>query len=321
MSEELRKATNNVRVVGVVKELKKLEVKKNEDGSKYINGALVIKAGEHTEITLKVYVQQLTQKGKEKQSYTILKQFIDGELETMATNVENPTKIKVYGNGDFTPNLKEELYVPEGKTEVTSSISIDLGFGNIKVDNEITVEDYCATFDVEMYVKDIEEEIDKTTEEETGRVIIKGLVPQYNGTVFPLNVVVGILEPEEEGEEPYDFAEDIKDGVSEGDTLNVWGDINFAKIIEKKKKGGSLGKAKVEDKTTYIHELVGTGADVIEDEDKQFDEELIMKASKERANKIKEKEEEKAKEGGKENKKGLNKDKNKDRKPKKNLGF
>lgn len=324
--EELRKVTNNVRLVGVIKE-QKLKEAKNDEGEKYINGSLVIKAGKHTEVTLKVYVQQFTKKGKEKKSYTVLKQLANGDLPTMATNVEEATKVKVYGNGDFTPQLKEDIFIPEGEKEAKTSLNLDLGFGNIVVDNELTEEDYSATFDIEMYVRDVEEEVKTINEEETetGRVIIKGLVPTYSGTVFPLSVVVGVLPSEEEGGEDYDFAEDIRDGVSEGDTLNIWGDINFSKIVEKKKKGGSLGKAKTEEKTTYIHELIGTGADVLEDEDKQLDEELIEKASKERASIIKEKEED-AKSKDKGDKKGLNKkdssktDKS-DRKPKKNLGF
>lgn len=313
--EELRKVTNKIEAIGVVKE-HKLEEGKGDKG-KYINGSLVVKTGENSEIPIKVFVQQNTKDGKERKVYTTLKQFIDGSLHTMATDKENAAIIHIYGSKDFTPQIKEEIFVPANEDKAITKISLDLGFGNIKVDNSLSPEDFKAGFDIEMFVTNIEEE--EKDEEETGRIIVKGLVPNYDGTVFPLEVVAGkILD--EEGEE-YDFAEDIKENVSEGDTLNIWGDINYQSIVEKIKKGGGLGRAKIEEKRTYINELVGTGAEVVEDDDKQLDEELIEKASKERASKIKEKENE-AKEDKKENKKGLtNKKDNKERKPRKSLGF
>ena len=323
MANELRKAINNVSITGVVKEVKDLKENKGDNG-KYINGSLVVKAGS-SEITVKVFVQQMTKTGNEKKAYTNLKKFIDGEFNSMATDSENPARIKIYGNGDFTPQLKEDIYVPKGKTKATSSINVDLGFGNVIVDNDITEEEFGATFDIEMFVKDVIEEVKKVgdDEEETGRVIVKGLVPCYNGTVFPLNIVTGIIPPEEAGEEEYDFASDVRDGISQGGTINIWGNINYERIVEKKKKGGSLGKAKIEDKTTYIHELVGTGAEVLEDEDKQFDEDLIAKAVKERNNTIKEEEAKAQSEDGENKGKGLKTSGSKEegRKPKKSLGF
>ncbi|WP_291567115.1 MULTISPECIES: hypothetical protein [unclassified Clostridium] len=317
--EELRKVTNKIEAIGVVKE-HKLEEGKGDKG-KYINGSLTVKTGENSEIPIKVFVQQNTKEGKERKVFTTLKQFIDGSLHTMATDKENAAILHIYGNKDFTPQIKEEIFVPANEEKAITKISLDLGFGNIKVDNSLSEEDFKAAFDIEMFVTDITEELkgEEPDEEETGRVIVKGLVPNYDGTVFPLEVVAGKIV-DEEGEE-YDFAEDIKENVSEGDTLNIWGDINYQSIIEKVKKGGSLGRAKIEEKRTYINELVATGAEVVEDDDKQLDEELIEKASKERASKIKEKENE-AKDDKKENKKGLtNKKDNKERKPKKSLGF
>ena len=60
MSEELRVATNTVELVGAVKELKNLEVKKNDQGEKYISGNIVVKCGETSEVTLKVFKKELT---------------------------------------------------------------------------------------------------------------------------------------------------------------------------------------------------------------------------------------------------------------------
>ena len=304
---ENRQAMNKVELVGVVKEQKLKEGKNEKDNSKYINGSLVIGCGD-SEVTLKVFVGEKTKENKVKKNYTTLKKFIDGEYLTMAKDKDEAAKVRVYGSGTFTPQFKEDLFVPEGTQECKSSINIDLGFGNIYVDEkgDITEEDFKAIFDVEMFVTDIEEEINKVgdEEEETGRVKVKGYVPGYNGTIFPLTVVAGKVE-DEDGE--FDFAEQIRDGINEGDSVNFWGDINYIKIIKKVKKGGALGKAKVEEKREYVHDLVATGGEVLE-EDKEWEEENIEKAVRERTVLMKTKEDE-AKSGDKKEKGLKSKDK------------
>ncbi len=284
---ENRTAMNKVELVGVVKEHQLKEGK--SDNGKYINGSLVVACGE-AEVKLKVYVGEKTKEGKVKKSYETLNKFIKEEYLTMAKDKDEAAVIRVYGSGDFTPQFREELFVPENGKECKSVISVDLGFGNIYVDenNKIKEEDYKATFDIEMYVQEIEEEVKKNgdDEEETGRVKIKGCVPCYGGKAFPITLIAGTVV-DEEGE--FDFAEQIRENVSEGDSMNFWGDINYISILEKKKKGGSLGRAKVEEKRTTIHELVATGGEVLDDE-KEWEEEAIEKALKERAIDIKEKE-------------------------------
>jgi hypothetical protein len=95
-------------------------------------------------------------------------------------------------------------------------------------------------------------------------------------------------------------------------TLNVWGDIDYKAIVTKVKKGGGLGKAKVEEKRDYVNDLVITGADIIEDEEKEFDMELIKKAKVERDIEIENKKKEESAEDSKKGK-GLNKDKGEDK--------
>lgn len=275
MAKEMRVAGNKIAITGVIKE-HKLKEQKGEKG-KYINGSLVIKAGEFKEIEVKVFVDELTKEKKVKKTFSTLKDIIDKKLPTMVDDKENPTAISIYGNKDFVPKLKEERYANQTKTDTITKLSCELGFGSIKVLDSITEEDFKATFDIEMFVVAVEDELNKE-EEETGRVKIKGYVPTYGGGIFPMEVIAGLIV-DEEGE--YNFAEDVKSDVSEGDTINVWGDINFEKIVEKKSKGGKLGRAKTEDVNTYINEFVAIGADFLED-DNAYEEEDIEKAVKER---------------------------------------
>jgi hypothetical protein len=281
MTQELRQGLNKIEITGVLKE-SKLSSGKSDNGN-YINGSLVIKAGEFTELELKVFANEKNKEGKVRKVYETLKQILDKELETLADGVpeEEATKVRVWGNEGFTPQFREEMYVTEANPdEVTTRISLDLGFGNVTVDDRIKPEDYKATFDVEMFVVKIQDEI--KNHEETGRVIIKGYVPVYGGEVIPLEVVAGVVE-DEDGE--FDFAEEIRGSVHEGSTINLWGNIDYKAIIVKKSKGGSLGRAKVEETRTYVNDLVAIGGDIIDDVDLEIDEELIRQAAKERENK------------------------------------
>lgn len=287
MATELRQAKNNVTLVGVVKE-HKLKANDGENG-KYINGSLVIATKDNVEVEVRLFVSKMTNpkdgsEPKEKKNYTTLKGFIDGDYPTVASikeddEITKPTIVRVYGNGDFTPNFREERYANQTKTEMVTRLSIDLGFGNIVIANDIPEKDFEAKFQIEAYVTEINDELKTVNgeEEETGRLLIKGCVPTYGGGVFPITLVA------EDSEEIKDFVEQTKEYIDEGDTVDFWGDIRFIRMREKiETKGKGIGKAKVEEKIINIHDLVIDGMELVEDEDKQYEEDDIRKAIKQR---------------------------------------
>jgi len=285
---ELRQAINDITLIGEVKE-QKLNLNKNKEGN-YINGSLVINTGDFSEIEIKVFVSEKNKKGKVKKSFETLQKLINEDFLTLASckndeDRENVAKVRIQGQKEFTPRFNEDIFKIKETEEVKTKVNIDLGFGNITVDSSIKPEDYKAKFDVEMFVTSVKEEIKQ--DEPTGRAIVSGWTPIYGGKVIPMEVVVGIIL-NDDGEE-FDFGEDILAQVEEGMTLNVWGDINYKSIITKTTKGGGLGRAKVEEHREYINELVVVGADIQEDEDKEFDMELIKQAKIERDVAIEEK--------------------------------
>ena len=285
---ELRQAINDITLVGEVKE-QKLNLNKNKEGN-YINGSLVINTGDFSEIEIKVFVSEKNKKGKVKKSFETLQKLINEDFLTLASckndeDRENVAKVRIQGQKEFTPRFNEDIFKIKETEEVKTKVNIDLGFGNITVDSSIKPEDYKAKFDVEMFVTSVKEEIKQ--DETTGRAIVSGWTPIYGGKVIPMEVVVGIIL-NDDGEE-FDFGEDILAQVEEGMTLNVWGDINYKSIITKTTKGGGLGRAKVEEHREYINELVVVGADIQEDEEKEFDMELIKQAKIERDVAIEEK--------------------------------
>ena len=97
-------------------------------------------------------------------------------------------------------------------------------------------------------------------------------MPTYGGGVFPITLIA----ENQEGEGMGNFVEDVRDYIEEGDTVDFWGDIKFITMREKiETKGKGIGKAKVEDKTTYIHDLILNGMEIVEDEEKQYNEDDI----------------------------------------------
>jgi hypothetical protein len=295
-NQELRQGINSVNLVGAVKE-HKLTLNSDKEKGNYINGSLVIKTGEFSEIELKVFVGEKTKEGKVKKAFETLQKFINEDYITIAgckneEDKENVAKVRVFGNKDFVPHFKEEIFKIKETGEVKTKLSIDLGFGTLSVDNSIKEEDFKAEFDIEMYVTSIKEE--EKNQEPTGRVKIVGYTPVYGGKVMPVEVVAGTII-DDDGEE-YDFGQDILSQVEEGMTLNVWGTIDYKAIITKVTKGGGLGKKKVEEKRDYINDLVIVGADIQEDEEKEFDMELIKKAKIERDTEIENKKNEEVKE-------------------------
>lgn len=285
MAEELRAGINNEELIGVVKE-QKLKTNKGKSGN-YINGSLIIKTGEFSEIELNVFVNEETKSGKTSKIYETLKGFIDKEYKTMAnceSDEDTPAKVRVYGNNNFTPHFTDNMFKDQNSGQVIQKMRLDLGFGTIYIDDNVKKEDYKATFDVEMCIQSIKEE--EKDDELTGRVIVNGYLPMYDGSIMPMKILAGKIT-DDNGEE-IDFGQDLLDAVEEGMTIEIWGDLNYKTKITKIKKGGSLGKAKIEEKREYINELIAAGAVIQEDEDKEFDVELIKKAKIERDNKIEE---------------------------------
>lgn len=292
-NQELRQGKNSINLVGAVKE-HKLKLNKGDDGQ-YINGSLVIKTGEFSEVELSVYVKEKKKDGSVKKVFETLESVINEEHKTMANAKKEDvvTKVKVFGNGDFTPHFKEDMFKTEGSDEVKTKIKCDLGFGSVIVDNTLTEEDYRAEFDVEVYVRNIVEEV--KNDEATGRAKISGLLPVYGGKVIPLELIAGLVE--DEGE-TIDFGQEILNNVEIGSTINLWGKINYQQIVTTTKKGGGLGKAKVEEKRTYINELIVEGGEVTP-EATEFNADLVKKALIERDNAIEEKKNEQSTEGKK----------------------
>lgn len=280
---ELRSALNKFSVQGAVKEANFNVVEgSNDNGSyKYVTGKLVIKAGETKEITVKASANELTKKGDINKTYETLCKFMNGEYPTMAMpNVteEEATKVSIWGNGDFTPRMADNMFVVEG--QLKEAIAFELGFGRLNIKDNLTPDQYKADFEIEMFVTEVEAEI--KNDEETGRTVVKGYVPVYGGSAMPFKVIAEDIV-EEDGE-VFPFAQQVLEGVYPESTFTFWGDIRYERVETVIKKGGTLGRAKLETSTATVKEFVIVGGDIVDDYEKAYTIEQIQSALVEREN-------------------------------------
>ena len=138
-NQEMKLGKNSVEIVGVVKEQKLKEITYTKDGQEVeaIGGSPVTACGEFKSVEVRVMVNKLTKKGTVNKTYEKLLGFIKGDYLTMVDNLEEATRVKIRGNGDFTPKLEENRFANKERTEVITAPSVSLDFYNITIDNTI----------------------------------------------------------------------------------------------------------------------------------------------------------------------------------------
>lgn len=259
-TNQLPQFQNDAVLEGVVSECDiQLKDFNGKDG-KYqaLSGRIVIQTAENETHTAQYFVKELKKDGNTNGIYTNVKTVLD-ELVTLADIAqgkvpEGTQASKVTVSGEV--GLNE--YYREGK--LSSSVQVRGVFLN-RVKDEAKYNPK-ATFDVEGVVAGVSAEY--KGEDETGRAIVKLLVPTYSGAI-PLTLVTRVED-----------ADYIQDHFEPASTVNLYGNmINFSKKIEIKKEGG-FGEAKTETKYENVRELQITGGDIYTEESpKSLDVEQI----------------------------------------------
>lgn len=280
--EETMKTLNKAEVAGKLKILN-LEKDKNDKKENIIKGSITIQYGKEDDeqVEVKVYKKELTSSGSVAKAYEKLVNLMNNGItmakaKEMTLNAENDEKydatvVRIYGSGDFTPELRLNEYHPEDG-EYSCRPEVSMGFGNIAVDNTDS-EKFKGEFQNVVFLhKTPKMEKDKEGEQ-TGRLIVEGLYIDYKNQVKPLTFIV-------EDEDMVEVMEDLE----KGETIEVWGNVKIAKIVKiKVKKSGFGGKGKTEEDISYVSELLVTGGEPIDEDDKRWvDPAFIKKALVER---------------------------------------
>lgn len=236
---QIREARNNVKIEGIVKEIRL------EEKNDVISGDLIIQTGGKSEHSVYAYAKRLTKSGAENKSYKGL-QTVLNEFVSVASLMKNgrsheeaaaeATKVRI-NNAKLD---RQEFYRPSG--EFISSPRMSANYFNRVMDESFSPK---AEFEIECYFNKIRKEI--TGDEETGRLIVEGIIPLYGGRVIPMDFVA-------EG----DVADYIENHYETKKTGLIWGDVvNQVERTVVKKSG--FGKDKEEVKVNYKRELLITG--------------------------------------------------------------
>ncbi|QWU14334.1 hypothetical protein SAMN04487895_101636 [Paenibacillus sophorae] len=252
----LQEAQNVVHIEGIVKEVRIEEDKlPMPDGRELIKGEVDIQVDENSIHTINVFSFKL------KKGTTDINSIYKG-IKTIQEELKEGDRVRVtQGKVDLNEYIGQD-------DKLKSYPKINSNFINRVKDNEEFNPQ--ATFSLDMMVANVKEETKDG--EETGRAIIKGYIPMYNGSVIPFEVVVA---------NPH-AVNYVTNNYEKGLTVSVHGKIVNQTIVTKRLVEVGFGEPqeKIDRKTVREYLVEGGSVPLDEDDKNAFDVELVKKALK-----------------------------------------
>lgn len=236
----LRAAENKVTLVGILRK-KEAKFARNDKGVETINLSCTIETGENSEHDVRIYCARLKADGTPNGWYSGLVTAVN-EYRSMADLMqqgmgetearEQADRVKIV-NGSLEAY---ERFDQQGTFRSTPSIRANTL-------NRVNKEDCTpeARVEVEMYISKIRPEA--RGGEPTGRLIVEGIVPVYQGAVRPFEFVVDESN-----------AAVIQDNFSVGQTSKFMAELVNTVTNVREEIKGMMG-TEIRNKTTYVHEL------------------------------------------------------------------
>lgn len=269
------KSTNNVEVVGILSELN-IEEKVTSDGRKYIQGEATVKVdqeyrGELTEneVVVRMFSMRNKKDGSPNRIYdNILNMRENFTSLAAAESPENASHVSISSG-----QLRESMYLDKSTNlPKTGGFQISSNFMNKAKSGE----EQHATFELSGVIGDIKDEMDNNGDE-TGRLIVKFIVVNFDGTVDVIDLIA---------EEPT-AVNHIRNNWETGETVCLAGVINMVKKVIETEIEQGFGKPIKKHKTVFRRELVITsGSQSGLDEEFSYDGDAIKLALDERTSKI-----------------------------------
>lgn len=242
--QKAKKFKNLVLITGYLKE-NKLELVRSPSGVSTIKGSLLIALDCVHDYKVQFYVSATLANGQENKSYKSLVDLLPektssiagflaadsgGEValteDTFKVAAQHSTKIWVRGH------LEE--YASKINEKETSIVTIRGNSAGIKSITDGFSFAPKAEFNVDMYIESIKPEMvynEQTEEkEESGRLIVVGLLPDYKKCMHKIDFIVGKEQ-----------AEYVSENYEKGDTANFTGILNNLTITQVKKPEVSDG--------------------------------------------------------------------------------
>ena len=270
MREITQQSTNKINVVGKLLDITFREGKLG-DGRPYESATATVRVRqtyggreEVSEIPVSLFAARYTTQNKPNIGYDTIQ-----NLKTLKTaqnvGIDDASVVRV-SNG----NIRENNFVTRNG-QLINGWQINTGFMNEASGNDI------ASFVIDIFVMDMHPELDRDGDA-TGRLVIKGGIVQYNGTLDVLEFIV-------EDPQNVDF---IERHWNNNDTLTVKGRIRVASVEQKSSGSSSSWGEDIPDTTVRtVRELIITkGDDEGKEEEFAYDPMDIKKAFNVRKAKI-----------------------------------
>jgi hypothetical protein len=259
----LRQSNAKITAEGIVSE-KDLKVV-TEEGKTRIEGSVTIKTDDTNFIRFNVRVNEKTNAGAENRTYTGIETVMNEYKSIAEVGEEEADKVRV--SGDL------NIFTGQNGTSVGYRGNF---FNRLKNPDEYEPK---AEFSVETFISSIVPEVN-TDGDETGRVIVNGWVPTYNG-IEPVKLVA-------EG----DVAAAVDSTFEPGQTVEFYGDVVNSRVEKITEIPVAIGKPRRKVETSFKNELVITGASEAYEEgvsvEKPYEADVIKAAIQERQNRLEE---------------------------------
>lgn len=250
----LAQALNKVEIEGILSEIN-LDYKSYQDkttgktveaigGDVKVRVRQVINKGEEPtvlDIPVFMFSPKLKKDGTPNSSYESIKDIKENFTSINMAGGENGAD-GIRFTGKYCSLEMNEFYNQKG--QLVSYPRIKASFAS-KVERDRVKEK--ATFEVELMVSDMTNEV--VNDEDTGRLVIVGSVPQYGGKVDVIKFIAsnqGVISG-------------IQQMWSEADTVKASGKLNFTSRTEIYIPEVALGEAEEQTRTVSVSELVITG--------------------------------------------------------------
>lgn len=239
----LKQAKARITAQGILSE-KNLELVR-ENNETTIRGTITVKTSDINFITFRIQTREFNKDGNVSKSYENILPFMKRAKSIAEVGEQEASRVSIT-SGQLNPYTA--FNEAGGKFH---GLSYKTGFVTI-IDPSVC-EPHCH-FEVECFVKGVEDESDKETQVPTGRVILHTLLPIYNNGIENLDIVV-----------PSEFAVAAKTLYTTpgNESAHIWGDIVSTVKVQQQVTECLIGGKIVEDKKDRENELVLTHGNIL----------------------------------------------------------
>ena len=246
----LESKENSVKIEGILSEIDLEAGSYNKDGKtvEKIGGSIKVRVnqmlnGVETELDIPVYMfaNKLTNKGTPNPAYASIERVMNEYKSIAAVGIDAADRVRITG-----ANIRMNEYYGQGD-KLNSYPRINASF--VTKVTDMSKYNPEASFSAIFAIGSMGYETDKDGVEVADRYKIRGIMPQYGGSVDVIDF--------------FATSPNVIDAVSsyweQGDTVKINGKLNFTSKTEEKLVEVDFGEPRVERKTISVSELIITG--------------------------------------------------------------